>query len=163
MVARLFHIPNNPMIKLLRKILLPITAIFFTIDGYAYDVEINGICYDVVGTSVYVTYYDHYYIYSDHRTEYYNRKGTYYTGNIIIPEKIYYKGRTCIVNGIRDHAFAQCAGLTSITLPNSIEKINKSQFYGCKSLIAFNVSKDHPCIWSIDGVLFNKKTSTITL
>lgn len=45
------------------------------------------------------------------------------------------------VNEIPDYAFAKCASLTSITLPESVTSIGNSAFSGCTSLISVRVPK----------------------
>ena len=55
-----------------------------------------------------------------------------YTGNVVIPEKVTYKGETYTVMGIAE-AFNGCTGLISITIPCSVNNIYDS-FNDCSSL-----------------------------
>ena len=58
----------------------------------------------------------------------------YYSGDIIIPEKIIYAGKNYSVTGIGDDAFYGCSNLTSITIPNSITSIGNRAFSYCGGL-----------------------------
>lgn len=43
-----------------------------------------------------------------------------YSGNIVIPESVEYRGTTCRVTSIGDKAFYDCSGLASVTIPNNV-------------------------------------------
>ena len=58
-------------------------------------------------------------------------------------------------------AFAFIYSLTSINLPDSLTSIVANPFVGCGKLTQINVSKNHPVLEVIDGVLFNKKDKTL--
>lgn len=60
------------------------------------------------------------------------RKGNY-TGDIVIPSQISYNGNTYSVTSI-DAAFMGCAGLTSVTIPNSVTAIGQGAFQECLDL-----------------------------
>ena len=68
----------------------------------------------------------------------------YYTGNVVIPESVSYSGKTYSVTSINDHAFFNCAGLNSITIPNSVTSIGFSNFFGCPELISIKVQEGNP-------------------
>jgi hypothetical protein len=61
-------------------------------------------------------------------------KDTAYSGNIVIPTTIDYKGFTYDVTSIDEHAFSECVGLTSVTIPNSMTSIGNNAFYNCYRL-----------------------------
>ncbi|MBN2864911.1 MAG: leucine-rich repeat domain-containing protein [Thiotrichales bacterium] len=113
-------------------------------------------------------------------------KSPRYTGAVNIPANVTAEGgETFSVTTIGAYAFMECKGLTSVTLPNSVEKIDYDAFLSCISLtsvtipysvttlspqafrfcsglIAFTVANDNPNYSSQDGVLFNKaKTELI--
>ena len=63
--------------------------------------------------------------------------GGSYEGDIVIPEKVEFGGNEFSVTSIGDHAFRDCSGLTSVTLPNSVTTIGNFSFHGCKNLSSF--------------------------
>ncbi len=70
------------------------------------------------------------------------------------------------VKSIGYGAFFNCEKLTSITIPASVKDLFWTSsgyliFSGCSSLKAVNVSKKNKTYCSVDGVLFNKKKTTI--
>jgi len=65
------------------------------------------------------------------------------------------------VTTIGNDAFSGCTSLTSVTIPDSVTKIEWHAFDGCTSLTSINVSKQNPNYTSIDGILYNKKGTTL--
>ena len=57
-----------------------------------------------------------------------------YSGNVVIPETVYYDGNKLKVTTIGSSAFANCPNLTSIVIPNSITSVGRSAFYQCTGL-----------------------------
>ena len=98
----------------------------------AHDFEVDGIYYkitDATNKIVIVTYKgDNYYSYSDE-----------YTGSVVIPESVYYKGTTYSVTSIGGCAFYECSGLTSIEIPNSVTSIGYNAFYKCSRLTSIEI------------------------
>jgi len=60
-------------------------------------------------------------------------KGKYW-GNIVVPEKVLYSGKTYFVTTIGRYAFESCSNLTSITLPKNLTNIELMAFDHCTSL-----------------------------
>ena len=58
---------------------------------------------------------------------------------IHIPSQIMYGKYTYDVDTIGDRAFSKCANLSSITIPNSVTRIEKLAFAGCKNLISVTI------------------------
>ena len=54
--------------------------------------------------------------------------------NLQLPEK--YKGENYVIG---DYAFAACSGLTSVTIPNSVESIGDYAFYNCYRLTSVTI------------------------
>jgi len=61
------------------------------------------------------------------------------SGELIIPESVEYDGKTYSVTKIGRHAFSDCSGLTSVTLPNSLLSIGDYAFYGCSGLTSMTI------------------------
>lgn len=65
------------------------------------------------------------------------------------------------VTSISSYAFKDCSGLTSVTIPNSVASIGESAFYFCPGLSEIIVESANTNYTSENGVLFNKKKTTI--
>ena len=95
-------------------------------------VEIDGIWYNLV-TKAKIAEVTH------------NPNGYNITDNLVIPASIKYDGEEYSVTGIVDAkvdgywngVFANCSGITSVTLPNSLLRIGRYAFAGCSSLTDF--------------------------
>ncbi|MBQ4229075.1 MAG: leucine-rich repeat protein [Bacteroidaceae bacterium] len=100
---------------------------------HAYDVEVDGVYYNIVGTSMaHVT----------HKGFYNNVEYNSYTGDIVIPEQISYKGKTYQVYMVGNSAFAGCEGLTSVLLPPTVHGVGSCAFIGCDNLRQVSFTTD---------------------
>ena len=92
---------------------------------FAENVKVDGIYYGLNTTdnTAAVTYYS----------------GFSYSGDIVIPESINYSGSSYNVTSIREYAFQNCTGLTSITIPNSVTSIGGSAFGECTGLTSVTI------------------------
>lgn len=75
-----------------------------------------------------------------------------YSGDFFIPEKALFKGTEMRVTEIGDEAFANCTGLTSIVIPNTIAKIRESAFDGCDKLTYVKICDGSPIEANLDVV-----------
>ena len=118
------------MKKQLHKLLLLVVAAFFAGCGYAHDVEIDGIFYnlDAVHKTASVTFEGSVYFSTNE-----------YTGDIIIPESFTYKWSTFTVTSIGNSAFRSCSDLTSVTIPSTVESIGNSAFDHCSNLVSVTI------------------------
>ena len=82
-----------------------------------------------------------------------------YSGDVIIPEIITYKNIEYSVTSI-DGAFDGCRYLTSVTIPNSVTKIQDGAFYGCTSLTSINIPNS---VTSIEEYTFYNCSSLTSL
>ena len=62
-----------------------------------------------------------------------------YTGDIVIPATVSNAGITYTVTEIAARAFAECAGITSVTLPETITTIKSDAFTFCSGLTTFTL------------------------
>ena len=57
-----------------------------------------------------------------------------YSGEVVIPSTISYSGKTYTVTSIGANAFSNCAGMTSVTIPEGVISIGSNAFSGCTGL-----------------------------
>ena len=112
------------------RIFTLIVSLFIATMAFAYDIEIDGIYYnlDNENKTAEVTYQ-------------YDWNPNNYSGvtNITIPSIISYDGTAYSVTSIGDEAFLHCLSLTSITIPNSVTSIGGYAFLYCSSLTSISI------------------------
>ena len=120
----------------MKKQLLLFAMILLPLVASAHDIEVTNsdgktIYYNYIndGTELEVTFGG---------SSYYNRSNEY-QGNVAIPEEVTYMNRTRKVTCIGGSAFADCSGLTSVTIPNSVTSIGGEAFYYCKGLTSVTI------------------------
>ena len=96
-----------------------ILSVVFSTSALAYDVQIDGICYNLN---------------SEDKTAEVTKGEDKYSGEVVIPSSITSKGQEYTVSRIGDSAFEHCIGLTSITIPNSVTSIGGDAFSDCIGL-----------------------------
>ena len=101
-----------------------ILSVIFSISASAYDVEVDGIYYNLIskGNVAEVTKGDE-----------------KYSGSINIPSSIKVSDVDYAVTSIGDRAFYECSGLTSVTIPNSVTSIGEDAFRDCKGLTSVTI------------------------
>ena len=92
-----------------------ILSVFFSFSASADVVEVDGICYDISGTTATVTWAGD------------------YSGMIVIPESITFENSLYSVTSIGERAFYWCSSLTSVAIPNSVTSIGDYAFTICFS------------------------------
>ena len=158
------------------KIILTALCLQLSICASAYDFTVDGLFYNITSEedrTVEVTYLEN--------SEYYNN---YAKGDVIIPERFIYNGKTYKVTSIGERAFYYCYDLTSIEIPNSVTSIGRYAFEGCRSLSNIEIPNSVTSIgWpafegcsnlteikvadgnqnyaSIDGCLYSKDITTL--
>lgn len=92
----------------LMKYKLPIVLLllFFSFNASAYDFKVDNIYYNVLSLEKMIV----------ETTGMLNN----YSGDVVIPETVEYKGRTFKVVAIGDATFYRCADLNYVTIPSSI-------------------------------------------
>ena len=101
---------------------LILSFLLIAVKGFAYDLQFNGICYNIInGNNVEVT------------------KGGSYKGIIVIPDKFTFNAKDYNVTSIGEYAFYNCSELTSIQLPNSVTSIGHHAFHYCRGLKSITI------------------------
>ena len=103
----------------MKKGLLLVLALFMSIVGYAYDVEIDGIYYNLVPKAKVA------------EVTYGLTLENNYSGSVVIPSTIIFGSEEYTVHSIGDYAFYKSNSLTSVTIPKSIERIENEAFRLC--------------------------------
>ena len=104
-----------------------ILSVFFSISASAYDVEVDGIYYNLntVEKTAEVTYKE--------------LKEENYTGDVIIPSSIKIEEEEYSVNIIGSSAFDGCRNIMSVEIPNSVITIGDCSFFDCLCLTNINI------------------------
>ena len=108
-----------------RQLLMALVCFATAFSAWPYDLQVDGIYYNVWNNQATVTYESEQGVAS-------------YSGNVVIPSSFTYNGTTYNVTGIGDNAFEGCTDLTTITIPNSVTWIGEYAFYGCTNLFGSN-------------------------
>ena len=108
----------------MKKLLLFFTMMLLPVATSADAVEINGIYYNLIPKANYAEV---------------TSNPNKYSGEVVIPESVEYKGKTCYVTNIGGYAFSNCSGLTSITIPNSVTSIGNGAFVDCSGLTSVTI------------------------
>lgn len=106
----------------LYKTLIAFVLLAQNLFTFAYDFEVDGLCYNKLSNNqVEVTYKN----YMD---------GSYF-GNVEIPETVVYNNVVYSVTSIGSYAFYKCTNLTGpLSIPNSVESIGEYAFVDCSGL-----------------------------
>ena len=108
------------------RILLALLMSMVASVASAQKIEIDGIYYYFTKDEAEVTYDD------DNK----------YSGAVNIPASVEYDGRPYIVNRIRESAFNECTGLTSVTIPSSVTSIGSEAFKECSQLTSVTFAEN---------------------
>lgn len=113
------------MKQLITKLVILMVSVLGSINTYAYDFEVNGICYDVIdpasltcGVSGLID--------------------KEITGNVVIPAHISFAGKELTVTEILESAFAESL-IENISLPSTCILVGRSAFWRCSKLLAINI------------------------
>lgn len=149
----------------MKKIVSALIVLLPFVSTYAYDLEYQGLFYDIDFNSKTMTVVNPFY-----NPNYYRPYYGYCSGRITIPSSIKFGDNDYTVTAIGENAFNNCSDLTAIVIPNSITKIGRGAFSSCTSLTLVNIPESiseidnsafYYCesidtlIWDNDNVLFS--------
>lgn len=110
--------------NLIIKVVLITLTMFFCKGGFAYDLEVDGIYYN---------------IYVADKTVSVTQGPNKYEGDIKIPASIQFSTQELPVTSIEDEAFYECADLNSVDIPNSVTSIGNYAFESCINLVTIEI------------------------
>ena len=110
----------------MKKLIIFLLFILVPIALQASDAKIDGVYYnfDKEKKTATVTYK-----FSDAYVDDANKNA--YSGDVVIPEVVFYNNVAYNVTAIGSKAFKYCKDITSLTIPKSIRSIGSFAFYGC--------------------------------
>lgn len=113
--------------KCYNQILMLVLVLLVPLTGFAHDVEIGEIFYNLDNEKkeATVTYKG---CCSDNED---------YTRFVVIPSSVQYNGVRYTVTAIGDGAFNNCVRLRSVTIPNTVTSLGEKAFAKCNGLTSF--------------------------
>ena len=120
-------------------------VMLFSLHAQAYDVEVDGIYYNLhkvleVGSTATVTYRE-----AD------TANTSAYSGKVEIPNTFWYNNEIYTVTSISDSAFYACSGLTSISIPANVMDVGYDAFKECTALTSVTIKDGHqPLLFKTD-------------
>ena len=100
-------------------------AVLLSLPMLAVEVEIDGIRYDLNAEAKQATVI--------------RKSSGSYSGKVVVPESVEHEGTAYSVTSIGKYAFAECSGLTSVTIGNSVTSIGDLAFYNCSGLTSVTI------------------------
>ena len=87
----------------------------------------------------------------------------YPSGDIAVPVSVSATstGTGFIVKKIADGAFKNQIGVTSVSIPKTVEEVGAGVFTGCSVLSEISVDESNPWLTSLDGALYDRDFRTI--
>ena len=117
----------------LRPLLLALLLACLPQWAKAYDFTVDGIYYTITSSTdrtVAVQY---------NTSPNPNQRRNKYSGDVVIPSTVIYNETVYTVTSISAYEFYQSTGLTSITIPSSVESIGEYAFYECTGLTSLTL------------------------
>ncbi|MBQ2778738.1 MAG: leucine-rich repeat domain-containing protein, partial [Bacteroidaceae bacterium] len=120
----------------LKELMTALLLLCCTVAGAA-DFEVGGIYYNILS--------------SEDKTVEVKSGSNEYTGAVTIPASVTYNDEAYSVKSIGNYAFYDCAGLTSIELPEGVTSIGNYAFCGCTGLTSVEIPSS---VTSIGNAVF---------
>lgn len=112
------------------KTLLCTLGVSSALSAAAYDVEVDGIYYNITSANTAsVTYL----------VKYKPENIEAYQGDVVVPETFDFGGTIYTVTEVEQRAFYACEKLTSLRLPSTITRIADNAFFNCRGLKSINI------------------------
>lgn len=111
----------------MKRIVFFITFLTFTLISWAYDIKVGGIYYRVNAQN------------KTARVTCESVNKASYSGKVVIPSSIMFKGVSLEVTSIGVFAFQYCNKLIPVTIPNTVKYIDSKAFDGCSSLTSITI------------------------
>lgn len=147
--------PSNQILCIMIKNTFTLLlGLFAAQSTWAYDFQINGLCYNITdefNKTAEVTY----------EKEESDQNYESLKGKVTIPATVNYEGIEYHVTGIDYDAFSQCSTVTEINIPYSVTFLGSGAFEECYALRAISVDTNNTFYSSEDGVLFDKDKITL--
>ena len=113
---------------MMKKYYLTVIALLLPLLASAYDAKIGGIYYNFNASKRTAA------VTSDQAQS--------YSGDVVIPSSVDYKGVTYTVTEIAPEAFFYCLQLKSVSLPEGLTSIGNAAFYYCEKLTSIIIPKN---------------------
>ena len=145
----------------MKKLLSVFLCLTVWLSVSAYDFEVDGIYYNIIGNGqVEVTCqtYNSQYPYDSYSS---------YSGAFTILSSVTYNSINYSVTSIGDAAFTNCSSLTSVTIPSGLTSIGNYAFYGCSGLTSVTIpngltSIGHHAFYGCSGLTSVTIPSSVT-
>lgn len=135
--------------KFLKSLFVALMAMFCYMNVHAHDFEVDGIFYNIIGNDeVSVTYKGESGSVYEHE----------YSGDVVIPETVTYEGKTYKVTTLGRYAFYLNYLMTSISIPNSVTRIEENALEYCRGLKSLTIPNSVTHIKDYAFVFCNKLT-----
>ncbi len=118
------NLKANKWLWIISALLAIVVVGFLIVPGDDHDFEVDGIYYEIVDDisySVKVVKHE-------------------YSGAVVIPKDLTYRGRNYTVTEIGDYAFSGCSKMTSISIPESVWHVGIGAFNACSGFKEIHIS-----------------------
>lgn len=124
-----------------------ILAMLMALPGFAYDFAVDGIYYNILSER-------------EHTLAVTRGVEGSYAGDVIIPSKVTYAGKSYTVTSIDKEIFYRRTA-TSVEIPSTVESIESTSFFMGSSLKMIIVDENNKKYCSYQGVLYSKDMTTL--